>query len=61
MPIKKERAEQWSQEKFQLGPHPWIPPDPFNYTIRDYFKFAYFKTAKRKTFTKIFYWYLGFV
>ena len=26
MQLKKGRAEKWSQEKFQLGPHPWIPP-----------------------------------
>lgn len=36
------------------------PPDPYNYTIGDYFKFAYLKTIKRKTFTKIFYRYLKF-
>jgi len=24
--VNKERAEQWSQEKYQLGPLPWIPP-----------------------------------
>jgi hypothetical protein len=48
MHVKKERVEKWSQEKYQLDPHPLDPPDPSVYTICNQFEFTEFKIFVRK-------------